>query len=1321
MTIAKQKCRSFVSAFLAFTMLFGLCPTALANEEDTTQTLTFGVLSDAHYFPTEYNGTRAEDYQNQISGDLRLMGEGEALTTGAVDQMLEEGNLPSVLLVTGDLSSEGELASHEGFAQQMARLQAAGVTVLVIPGNHDLYNSSAMTFESDEQIKDNGSGDLWTTEADFRETYASMGYDEDATVAASNGTLASIEYYVEDLGDDGIADCQGGLSYLAVTNSGYAFLMIDTEIYTEDFNGKDQAWGNGKGMISDDLLDWIKTQLGKCEQAGVTVIAGMHHPLLTHNTTSETEFITDRVQIQSGDSGYTADVNNTLVKTLADAGLRWVFTGHMHENDIASYTTASGNTIYDLETGGLVAYPAPYRMVEATRTQNDDKIEEELEVSSVSVEQAAMNACLDAPNGEITNTEKVDVAEYMTEAMYGDAFAVKLIHRYADRYLDQLADVPQAAEDIVGIDLYETLFDALPGILSGEMVVDLGGSVGKLTITYSSEGSVDNWGEGDGVHLNPTSGVAGLLSSFTIRNTDIKTEVQSVLDQFEAKYIEGGELNERLDQLIVDAVNTVIVDETDGHTLEDLVRAMFQRTTQAGGAVELTAALLYNGKATGLAATKTVTFEKVRDALTVSAQTADGQSIATGVKINQDVTITVTGESGKQISYQVNGGEWQTYTAPVTVSVEDGQVLYNTYTFAYTDQKDQMDKQASFTVDISKVTPVIDGITDGQELPVNEDAPYINSITLPEGLTATVDDGSYTSGSDIAGGEHTLVLSDAYGNTNTLKIVVPQYSVSWETPVGGSIMAAQALNRMTMRSEATFTRGTAVTITATPDYGYRLAVLKVNGEDFVSGRTTTVMSDLSVNASFEAITDPIVVSATAGGQVYAENTKTNQDVTITAALQAGLTGTIEYSTDGNQWTVCTETITVPATETVNQTTYQFRIQGHEEMTASFTVDLLKKTPVIAGVVDGGTLDGNTITIPSEYTVFIDGSETAYVSGTKLESGVHTVHIQDAYGNTSTVQITVPAQEIPVTKHTVTVNGSYAQNSGAGTYAPGETVNISAGTRDGYIFAGWNGTNVTFANAAAAQTTFVMPDADVIVTAAWEEVQDNTDDDAENDHDGGASHPEADDSTTSDRDDDDAATEEIKEDDVPLAEGEAADFADVASDTWYADAVQYVYENGMMSGTSETTFSPNLTTTRGMIVTILYRLENEPTVTDTTAFTDVAADQYYANAVAWAAQNGIVSGIDATTFAPNNAITREQMAAILYRYAQFKGYDVSAKADLSVYTDAASVGAYATDAMAWANGAGLITGTSATTLTPAGQATRAQVATILMRFCEGIAK
>ncbi|WP_297036747.1 metallophosphoesterase [uncultured Enorma sp.] len=192
---------------------------------------TFGVMSDPHYFPAEYQGTRAEAYQNQTSGDLRLMGENEALTTAAADQMIAEGNLPSVLLVTGDLSSEGEQASHEGFAEQMARLQDAGVAVLVIPGNHDLYNDSAMTFQDDTQVRDNGTGELYTTEAEFREIYATMGYDEEATKAASNGAIESIDYY-KPVSNGEVADCQGGLSYVARTNAGVAFLMIDTEVYT---------------------------------------------------------------------------------------------------------------------------------------------------------------------------------------------------------------------------------------------------------------------------------------------------------------------------------------------------------------------------------------------------------------------------------------------------------------------------------------------------------------------------------------------------------------------------------------------------------------------------------------------------------------------------------------------------------------------------------------------------------------------------------------------------------------------------------------------------------------------------------------------------------------------------------------------------------------------------------------------------------------------------------------------------------------------------------------------------------------------------------
>lgn len=181
------------------------------------------------------------------------------------------------------------------------------------------------------------------------------------------------------------------------------------------------------------------------------------------------------------------------------------------------------------------------------------------------------------------------------------------------------------------------------------------------------------------------------------------------------------------------------------------------------------------------------------------------------------------------------------------------------------------------------------------------------------------------------------------------------------------------------------------------------------------------------------------------------------------------------------------------------------------------------------------------------------------------------------------------------------------------------------------------------------------------------------------------------------------------------------FSDVRIADWFYNDVKYVYEKGMMAGTAADVFAPNATTTRAMIVTILYRLEGSPAVTGTSAFVDVPAGQWYTDAVNWAAANQIVKGTSATTFAPNDSITREQMAAILYRYAQYKGYDVTKKADLFGYSDNGQVSAYAKDALAWANAAKLINGVTNTTLAPQGNATRAQVSAILHRFCDGVVK
>lgn len=178
------------------------------------------------------------------------------------------------------------------------------------------------------------------------------------------------------------------------------------------------------------------------------------------------------------------------------------------------------------------------------------------------------------------------------------------------------------------------------------------------------------------------------------------------------------------------------------------------------------------------------------------------------------------------------------------------------------------------------------------------------------------------------------------------------------------------------------------------------------------------------------------------------------------------------------------------------------------------------------------------------------------------------------------------------------------------------------------------------------------------------------------------------------------------------------FTDVEKGIWYYDAVQYVYENGLMAGTSADTFSPDLATSRGMIVTILYRLAGSPAV-GASDFTDVPANQYYSAAVAWAAANRVVSGYGDGRFGPNDPITREQMALILQGYARLEGRDVSARADLSAYTDAGKVSDYALEAIRWARAVGLINGTSATTLTPGGTATRAQAAVIFRGFCENV--
>ena len=348
--------------------------------------------------------------------------------------------------------------------------------------------------------------------------------------------------------------------------------------------------------------------------------------------------------------------------------------------------------------------------------------------------------------------------------------------------------------------------------------------------------------------------------------------------------------------------------------------------------------------------------------------------------------------------------------------------------------------------------------------------------------------------------------------------------------------------------------------------------------------------------------------------------------------------------------------------------------------SAVTVYVTTKSGVLTG--DGsltlGTIsanDGTNFTVEKASGVKVVGSDNSETTYTQVDqggsSGGSSSGGSSSGGSSSGGSTT--------TTRTITIQSSFGGKvtASASQAAQGKVITLTALPNSGYVLKSLtvttaSGTSVPVANQSSGKYTFTMPAAAVTVKAVF------------------------------------AAQE--TDPDFP--------FADVAKGSWYYEGVRYAYENGLMSGTGEGTFSPDLPTGRGMLVTILYRLAGSPAA-GSASFTDVAKGQWYADGVAWASANGVVSGYPDGSFRPNDTITREQMAAILYQYARIQGKLDDSRADLSIFSDLDSLSAYAKEPMSWAVAQGLFSGVSADTLAPGGSTTRAQAAVILTAFSKAL--
>ena len=496
--------------------------------------IKIAVLSDTHYYPLNYVSD-CEDYETYVGGDPKMLEESGSILDAALEMVREDA--PDILVVSGDLTKDGEKLGHEQLAERFQAIEDETDTeVFVINGNHDVFNyEDSCTFE-------NGSKEYaeTTTADDFRKIYANFGYNGDCEA----------EYFTNPNHDAG--EIAGELSY-TVDLGKFTIVAVDSGRYSPDADtGYSENEHITAGRVDDDLLPWVVEKIQAADAEGDTVIGLMHHGLVPHFEGEENIL-----------SEYVVDNWQATATAFADAGMRYIFTGHMHANDIAQFTSNAGNTITDLETGSLSSWRSPQRTVTLTKgaplDDGTQRTHEEFSVSSRGVTSIDFKD----HTGGVTHID--DFVSYTKDKLYPETLFNNMANGMLRPILEEIGQTglrPWLAENLPDVDIDSLALGAVRDALAGGMETELGTGVGRVHVEYRN----------GGIRLSP-SGTAGLIGDATVTDAQILRLVDDVLDTIETKYIDDpdwllGEVDKIVTQVSQMGVTSLNAEQ---HSIYDLV------------------------------------------------------------------------------------------------------------------------------------------------------------------------------------------------------------------------------------------------------------------------------------------------------------------------------------------------------------------------------------------------------------------------------------------------------------------------------------------------------------------------------------------------------------------------------------------------------------------------------------------------------------------------------------------------------------------------------------------------------------------------------